>query len=222
MKSSEEQPGFFRYISVLTSLFDISEHKEKVLKTRLSHMHLPINGRNVDFGNIVKNWLTKHEQFQMYAFTISNKFGRTTEPEIRSEIIVNLAQIESIAHGLGKRKQVDKYDSPISLYDKGQISSTLRKCLKLSEAENIGMALSELRADIAHFGRPITRSKKMSLSDLHIVQKCLSFIICSSIYEKLEIPEQNIYAFQEWQLPKPLDLDKYFPKAPIEDNKKEG
>ena len=59
----------------------------------------------------------------------------------------------------------------------------------------------------------------MSLSDLHTVQKCLSFIICSSIYDNLEIPEKNITAFQEWQLPKPIDFNKYLPQIPTEENK---
>lgn len=219
LKRSDEQPDRFKYLSTLTSLFDISKYKEKVLKKDLSHMHLPINGRNINFGKTIKKWFMEHEKFQMYAFSLSNKFGRTTEPEIRSEIIVNLAQIEAISHSLGKTKSSEKYDFPISHYDKGQISETLRRSLKLSGSEKIGTALSELRSDIAHFGRPITRSKKMSLSDLHTVQKCLSFIICSSIYDNLEIPEKNITAFQEWQLPKPIDFNKYLPQIPTEENK---
>lgn len=200
LNRSDEQPDRFKYLPTLTTLFDISKFKEKVLKANLSHMYLPINGRNIDFGKTIKNWFAEYEKFQMYAFSLSNKFGRTTEPEIRSEIIVNLAQIEAIANSLGKTKSNEKYDFPISHYDKGQIRETLRRSLKLSESEKIGAALSELRSEIAHFGRPITRIKKMSLSDLHTVQKCLSFIICSSIYEKLGIPEKNISAFQERHL----------------------
>lgn len=197
LRCSKEQPGCFRYLSVLTTLFDISKFKEKVLKHNLSHISLPINSRNIDFGKTIKKWFAEQEKIQMYAFSVYNNFGRITEPEIRSEIIVNLAQIELIAHSLGKTKPVDKYDYPISYYGKGQIEGTLRESLKLLETEKIGVALSELRSDIAHFGRPVTRSKKMSLSDLYTVQKCLSFIICLSIYNRLEVPERNIHAFRE-------------------------
>lgn len=93
--------------------------------------------------------------------------------------------------------------------------SKLKESLKVSGKEKIGTALSELRSDIAHFGRPVTRTKRMSLSDLHMVQRCLSFIICSSIYDKLGIPAGNIVAFQDRQLPKPIDFSKCFPEPPI-------
>ncbi|WDV28150.1 hypothetical protein [Aeromonas caviae] len=211
---SQEQQGRFKSLSTLTSLFDISKYKKNVLQRKLSHLHLHINMRNINFGKVIKSWFLEHEKFQDYAFSLSHEYGRTTEPEIRAKIIVSLAQIESIAHGLGK-KSSEKYDAPISHYDKGQIVSKLKESLKVSGKEKIGTALSELRSDIAHFGRPVTRTKRMSLSDLHMVQRCLSFIICSSIYDKLGIPAGNIVAFQDRQLPKPIDFSKYFPEPPI-------
>jgi hypothetical protein len=208
LRRSDEQYCRSEY-SILTTLFDISKYKEKVLKKNLLHNHLPINRINIDFGKTIKNWFAKKEELQMYAmyiFSLSNKFGRITEPEIRSEIIINLVVIESIAQNILKNV-AKKYDAPISHYDKSQISNILREILV---TENIGKALSDLRGEIAHFAKSPKILKKISVLDLYTVQKCLSIIICSSIYEMLEIPEENITNFQEMHVPRLYDPDKTF------------
>ena len=140
----------------------------------------------------------------MYAFSVANYFGREIEPKVRADIVIYLAQVESISCSLGASAK-NKYEAAIAHFDKSGILGVLSKSLKVLDGESIGKSLTALRADIVHYGRPKKQSERMSFADVISVKKCLEMIICSAIYKELGVPDSNIVEFQKYQL-------RFFPK----------
>lgn len=157
----DNQPGKVERLPVLTSLFDISGNKINILKREIFNLHQPITPRNLpDFPLIITNWMRSHEGFSSFAQRIENRFGKVHEHELRAGLVLALAQLEAIAHDLGNKKEKDKYDHPIKIYDKTQIEDALRTVLFTPTDSTVGKSLSDLRGEIAHVGRPMKLLKK--------------------------------------------------------------
>jgi hypothetical protein len=184
----------------LTSLFDMSSHKIKVLKKENLNFFSPITLSTIDFPSVIDKWISENEKFKLYATKIKNKFGRVHEHELHAEIVLLLTQLESINDSLGKKNEKEKYDNPLKLYDKFYVLLILRDKLQLDDISKVGKTLGELRGEIAHVGRPIKLLKKLNTFDLFIICLCLDTIITSHIYEKLGIASKNIKKFQEKHL----------------------
>lgn len=195
-----EIQGRFKRVPFLSNLFDIGKNELSVLKRELSNLHLPIVPRNIrNFSDVITSWFEKYDGFQSFAPQVANRFGRYHEHELRAAIVLNLAQIEAICHILGSRKGEDKYDLPISTYDKAGIREILKSLICSNDDSKIGSRLGELRGEIAHVGRPIRLLPRLGAIGLLRVNRCLELIIASHIYKNIGIAESNIIEFQRLQ-----------------------
>lgn len=197
---SEEDHQNGKQAFCLTSLFDMSPHKIKVLKKENLNFFAPITLNKIDFSDVIGRWISENEKFKLYATKIKNKFGRIHEHELHAEIVLLLTQLESIHHSSGKKNEKEKYDAPLKFYDKFHILIILKDNLLLNDVSEVGKALGALRGEIAHVGKPIKLLKKLDVFNLFIICLCLDLVITSHIYEKLGIAPENIKKFQEKHL----------------------
>lgn len=202
LRESKQVEGKFERLPLLTSLFDVSKHKIKILQKEISNFHQAITPRTVsNFSEIISNWFASYEGFQSFVLQIANRFGRYHEHELRASIVLSLTQLEAISHYLGSNKQKDKYDLPLERYDKTNVRGVLKYTFELDDIGKLGEKLQELRGEIAHVGRPARLIKKIGVSGLMNVSRCLEIIITSHIYKQLGISESNIIEFQKKELP---------------------
>lgn len=193
-----DSKGHSYNLPILISFFDMDSYKiEYIQKSKQNHnLHIALNKLS-DFSVILKNWFQQYEKFKLFADYINNKTNRFHNHEIRAMIVLHLTQIESIADLLKKSmnitKHEGKYDFPLNQLDKTNIRMFLRT---LFENDNIGQVLSDIRAEIAHVGKPPITLNKLGNSRLLQVCICLEIIITTYIYTQLEIPEANIIEFQ--------------------------
>lgn len=190
--------GGIHDLPILMSFFDMDSYKIEFIKQLKENDKLPIALNKLNnFSVILKNWFQQYEKFKLFADYIDNKTNRFHHHEIRAMIVLHLTQIESIADLLKKSmnitKHEGKYDFPLNQLDKTNIRKFLQK---LFENENIGQVLSDIRAEIAHVGKPPITLNTLDNYGLLQVCKCLEIIITTYIYTQLEIPEANIIEFQ--------------------------
>lgn len=200
LRRSSQVEGKFERLPLLTSLFDISKHKIKVLQREISNFHQAITPRTINnFSEVISNWFKEHEAYQSFASQVSNRFGRYHDHELRALIVLHLVQLEAISISLGNHK--DKYNFPLNKYDKTNIRDLIGSIFKLNDNSKIGAHLSKLRGEIAHLAASNNILSKIGSKGLLKISRCLEIIIASHIYERLGIPSANIAEFQRKENP---------------------
>ncbi|WP_155295470.1 hypothetical protein [Chromobacterium violaceum] len=203
-----DQDGQYSESPLLTSFFDMSGYKIKTLNNKIFNPDVPISPMAVsDFSKVIKKWMELGSSFQLFTLRISNRFPPTQEHDLRAELILGLTQLEAAARALGKKKDSEKYDYPLTYYDHYKICTILRKALFTTERKTIGQSLTSLRGEMAHLASSASLLKRMGIYKLFIVCRCIDIINASHIYSQLEIPQENVINFQKKEI---IKLSPYF------------
>lgn len=199
MKKSEISPGKFESLPLLTSLFDIDKFKISVLQRKISNLDLPISAKNSNIPELFAKWKEIEDGAQLFTGIISNRFGRSYQHQLYAEIILNLTQLEEISYSLGAKAR-EKYTRGLNKHAGKNIVNLLKAYLSTTDDENLGKALSDLRAEIAHIGKPAKHLKSLSVGALVGISRCIEIAIASNIYEQLGLSENQISSFQKRQI----------------------
>ena len=205
MKKSSLVEGKFEALSLLVGLFDMDKFKIDVLKKPLLHMSLPITPKNSNIADLFARWLEAEDGFELFAVMISNHFGKIHQHQLYAEIVLMLTQLEAISYSFGKKAK-EKYTYSIEKYATVDVINFLKSYFSVDKSEKLGECLSDLRAEVAHVGKPPKHLKSLSISALIGIARCIKMIIACHIYKQLDISDQQIQKFQEQQLlhlPKP-------------------
>ncbi|MBX9266915.1 hypothetical protein [Chromobacterium violaceum] len=215
--TSLTQDGKHSELPFLASFFDMNNHKIKFVNKEIFNPSLSISPVTVpDFSAVMRKWVELGNSFQLFTLRISNRFPPVQEHDLRAELILGLTQLEAVAKELGKNKEADKYDYPLSHYDKFKICTLLRKVLFTAENKTIGQSLTSLRGEVAHTSRTAKSLNKMGLLNFFIACRCIDIINASHIYSRLDIPMDNIANFQKQEI---LKLAPYFIENPTQAEK---
>jgi hypothetical protein len=212
----EIKPG--RKLNMLTKIECVDNDTLNYFQNKLTRREMPINVGNICLGTILENWFRLEHGFQSFIPKIANNFFTKDKYEIRAEIVLLLAQIEKVNKEI-EGEYRERYDYPINVYASKETLKLITDSLQLEtepllkniqffvfwaifliflkEDLKFGTVLSELRSEIAHFGKPIKLLDKLEFTNLVALCRGLDLIIASHIYKQLEIEDHLIIAFQQ-------------------------
>jgi len=160
-----------------------------------SHLFLPLNNHDVDLGKLLSNWMDASEKFSTTISMIQGSTALISESEILSKIVLNVAQLEGMAHEAKKHK-LHKYQHGIDAHSSPPLSQFLKGLLG-REVSELGEAISDLRNDIAHMGRPRTYLDKMSFRQKYNVCLALEAIVMGYILDQIGASKESITKYQK-------------------------
>ena len=186
-------------LEILMGIGGLNSEALDFFKREPSHFNMPITLKKINAGRVFENWWKYASGYESFVPKIVHDFGTRTEYELRSEIVLLLAQLEKINDEIGGDKS-GKFEFPIEHYGRSELLALIREALLVADACKVGPALSDLRNEIAHFGRPVKLLNRMSVNHLMVGCRCLDLIAASHIYKQLEISDEIIGEFQRHHL----------------------
>jgi hypothetical protein len=189
--------GKFDSLEMLMGIGNLNNETLEFFRREPSNFRMPIKMSNIDAGKVFGNWLKLSEGYDSFVPKIANDFGIRTDYQTRAEIVLLIAQLEKINQelggGYGKR-----FEYPITHYGSTELTDLMRDALLLPNlSEDIGSKLSDLRGEIAHFGRPANLLHQLSAVQLMVVCRCMDLVIASHIYKQLGINDEIVGEFQK-------------------------
>lgn len=149
----------------------------KLAQRQKQHVLLPLNASNLPLPSIFSAWLTSDLRKSVLVSAMQYEVGFRTRHSAHGDIVLYAAQLESISHSAGKSRE--KYEYPITTYGTPRLSTSLEHTLCVTGLAAVAIAVSDVRNEIAHVGRPRTYLARMSLSDLMQVARCLQLVIAA-------------------------------------------
>ncbi|NYF34480.1 HEPN domain-containing protein [Stenotrophomonas sp. JAI102] len=161
-----------------------------------SYLHLPLNNLDVNFGELLSKWMQISDKFSTTLSIVQSSTTLISESEVLSRIVLNVAQLEGMAHEAGKHENQKKYQYGIDTYSSPFLSNFLKSLLR-REASDLGKAISDLRNDIAHMGRPRTYLDKMSFRDKYAACLALEAVIIGYVLDQLGASKTSVEKYQK-------------------------
>jgi hypothetical protein len=198
----EEDREGYKHLDMLITMPGLNKKTISSLMQGQIHQWMPITPDSVSLPKIFKNWIkfsngNYANGYNDFTAKIANDFGVYHEHSVRADFVMLLTQLEQITKE-HKMKPSEKYNYPISLYDKSTVLQVIKKALCFDQSvENVGVRLTELRGEVAHIGRPRKYLKNLSSINFLCVCKCLDIIIVSHIYTELGVSAKVIRQYQE-------------------------
>lgn len=200
LMSRAQEPGFegkHHALPLLISMFNMDAHKASVVTEEIVHFHSPITLANFNLAKAILTWLENKESFELFVGIINSSFGRFSQHEIYAEIILLLVQIEAISIGRGYTKAGEKYSSTLGHYGNAALLERLCSILLAKDIKDLGVKLSDLRAEIAHVGRTQVLLKRLGLGQILTIMLALRTVIASHIYALIGVEPGKIDDFQK-------------------------
>lgn len=167
----------------------------KLCKSGRSHFHMPITQRTISLDAVVEHWFREPERYSVIVSALQGETGFRDEHSTHGDLLLYATQLESICYSEGSKDR--KYTYPLETYAGSRVQQRLLNAFAVSDLEEVGEALSDLRNEIAHVGRPRTRLTSLSLSTLVRVAQCLQLVVLDYILKQLGVPENTRQNYQE-------------------------
>lgn len=159
---------------------------------------LPISVGDLPFETVLSNWLIMSERFSVVVSGIKSQTGLTSFHETLGDIVLYATQFESISHEANEKK---KYEFPLTSYADPIINSILEKIFNIYGVDKVGIAISELRNEIAHVGRPKHWINILNFHELISISQCLEAVVLSYVMITLDVPKLTTFNYQRQIVP---------------------
>lgn len=163
---------------------------------RRFHHSMPITKSTAPLDSIVGAWLRNPKLHSSVVSSIQNETGRRNEHAAHGDVVLYATQLESISHMAGKSEKL-KYEYPIVTYGCQKLQATFDRIFANCGTTNVGEAISELRNELAHVGRPKKILEILTLKDLVQISQCLRLTIIGYIFTTIGVPQDAITRYQE-------------------------
>ena len=181
-------------VNVLNSMV-LETKTVELAKKELRHELMPLNWKQLDMSAVFLNWFKVYDDFRVLSTVHQYETGYRTLHYAHSDIVLYSVQLESINLDLGGNSTT-KYIKPIETY------ASLELCLKLKETfkkvghDDLGEAISILRNELAHVGRPKKMMKLLNINDYIEIGRMLKLIVISHLFSKLSIALEQTHKYQ--------------------------
>ena len=132
---------------------------------RRFHRSMPITKSTAPLDSIVSAWLRNPKLHSSVVSSIQNETGRRNEHTAHGDVVLYATQLESISHIAGKPEKL-KYEYPIVTYGCQKLQATFDRIFANCGTTDVGEAISVLRNELAHVGRPKKLLALLTLEDL--------------------------------------------------------
>ena len=161
-----------------------------------SHFHMPITKSNIDLSAIIQSWLANPKSHTTIVSSIQNETGFRDVHSLHGELVLYATQLESISHSMGIKND-QKYDHPLSTFGSENIRKGIGAIFVKSGEADIGKAISDLRNEIAHVGKPKKLLLSLSMQDMITISQYLQMTIIGYILESLGVKKEVINNYQD-------------------------
>jgi len=159
-----------------------------------SYHDLPLTMMDFDFSVVLYNWLKKHDDFDTVTSAIQSQ-GRTVSPhDALSSIVLIATQLEGIGHQAGQVK--DRFGFSARKYSSEKLIGELASLLTCSE-QCIGIAISDLRNEIAHVGRPKKYLARLNSRQKYKVARLLELVVLGYLLEEIGVSTTSRKKYQD-------------------------
>lgn len=162
----------------------------------------PIRSTDLSLGQVLGNWFSATDDYNVIVSSVRGQTGLTNLHQTYGEIVLHATQLEAIAHEAGIENK-RKYEYPVERYASLRVRDTLFKLFEAECISNVGIAIADIRNDMAHVGRRKKWLGKLTLDHLIRLSQCLEMIVLSYVMEKIGISQKTTFKYQESIIPRP-------------------
>lgn len=168
---------------------------ERSLEERSYHQ-LPLNCADVDFGSLLCSWLQKDDRFSTVTSMLQGKVSVISSHDVYGSIVLGATQLEDMAVQSGKKSKLEKFEFGLQHFASAALNRHLAKLFGCQENE-IGEAISDLRNEIAHVGRPKKYLVKLNNRQLFVVAMALQTVVIGYVLEQVGVTKGAREKFQD-------------------------
>jgi len=155
-------------------------------KSKNSHFHMPINSRTIDLPTVICEWFRISERFSTLVSAMQHETGFRTDHATEGNIVLFATQLESIAHDAGRK--TEKYEYPLETHSSVELQIALKDLLKCVSIAELAVAVSDLRNEIAHIGKPRKYMNSLSRKHVFCVSICLELVVLGYVLDSVGVP----------------------------------
>lgn len=181
-------------VNVLNSIV-LEKRTVGLAKKKANHNFMPLNWKQLDMETVLSNWFKVYDDFRVLSASHQYETGFRTLHYAHSDIILYSTQLEAINIDLGETSSA-RYINPINTYASPELKLTLSKVFAKTGENNLGKAISDLRNELAHVGRPKVLMKQLSIDDYIEIGHIMRLVVISYLFSKLGIAQDKIYQYQ--------------------------
>jgi hypothetical protein len=167
------------YISQMTD-----ERTLSIIESHRSSGDTPVRLPEILFPNVLSTWNDEYSKYATLVSGIQSRTGIKALHEMYADIILHCAFMESIRHEVGF---AHKYGDCISRFACIGLQEKIRSVIKADYTEDIGVVISEIRADIVHFKGTRKRISSMSVIALCEFSQYLELTVIGYLLGRLGI-----------------------------------
>lgn len=165
-----------------------------------SHVLLPLNAGNLSLPDILAAWFNSEFRESILVSAMQHEIGYRTEHSAHGDIVLYASQLESISHA-AKRSR-DKYEYAINTYGSPKLLALLERIFDVRGVRAVGEAISDLRNEIAHVGRPRKLLSSLDLGGLIDIAICLKLVLSAFVLRNIGIQEHLTGRYVDALLPR--------------------
>ncbi|MFH0229208.1 HEPN domain-containing protein [Vibrio diabolicus] len=181
-------------VKILNSMV-LEARTVELAQAEISHNFMPLNWKQLDMSMVLSNWFKVYDDFHVLSVAHQYDTGFVTLHHAHSDILLYSTQLEAINIDLGGQSAM-KYINPIETYASPELVSQLRKLFEKVGEDNLGKAISTVRNELAHVGRPKVMMKKLSINDYADIGYILRLVVISHLLSRLGVEREQIYQYQ--------------------------
>ena|GEM_PF-3520031 len=160
-----------------------------------SYHTMPIKLANIDLAKLIPAWLPVAGAYRGLVSDLQTRTGWLTGQAIRGSIVLYATQFEAI-HASDKAPKGKKYEYVLDHYASPQLIAKLHLHLKGTTNSHLATAISGLRNEIAHLGKPSKLVANLGRG-LTVVALCLELVVIGYILRKLGVDPKVAAVYQD-------------------------
>lgn len=159
---------------------------------------LPIINSNIDLASVITKWLEISKNHWIASSMIQHRTGFVDNHSLHGEIVLYVTLLESISSNDSILDQkYKKYQYPLEKYGCEEILQPISQIFFKVGITDIGVAISDLRNDIAHIGRPKKILELLTFKDMIRISNYMELTILGYILHELGIANDVIEKYQK-------------------------
>lgn len=162
---------------------------------RRFHRSMPITKSTAPLDSIVSAWLRNPKLHSSVVSSIQYDTGHRNEHTAHGDVVLYATQLESISHMAGKPENL-KYEYPIVTYGCRKLQDAFVRIFANCGVTDVGKAISDLRNELAHVGKPKKMLATLTPKDLGQISQCLRLTIIGYIFTTIGVPQDAITRYQ--------------------------
>ena len=167
-------------------------------KRELPFFLRPINIKTIDLASTIEKWLSLRDGFESVVSRIQAETGIRTPLTVREELVMLISQLEGIAVIDGSSGKYERYQYTIDKYASAKVKDGILSMCTRKIGKDIGSAISDVRNEIVHLGKPGRVLDCFDLLDLVYLAQYLRAVITGYILVLLGIEPPVSHSYQDY------------------------